>query len=252
MRTDFERDLSELLHTVTPEPPHHLASPRVSALPQARQADADVIELVTHTEHAATRPHRRWPAFLAAAAVAALSAGVVALIQTGNDSHPHPGTRHSAAASPTINTGMPTKTPSAAAVPSCQEQRQLVSLASFSLAAHGNPNTATYRFGFRNRWANPCALALVSVKIGRDVLPSGTIPRADAEFPASTLTVRIPGDGRVVYTAHFRVTGRCRTVKDGNGGLALYVDAGHQGNILGLGVTDCTLTPLRLTHQIKG
>lgn len=256
MPTDFERDLSKLLHTVTPEPPDHLASPRVAALPEARQADADadVIELVTQTGHAVSRPHWRWPAFVAAAAVAALAAGVVTLIQTGSNGH-HPATGHSAAAGPTTNSGTPMKTSSAAAVPWCDEQRQLVSIAGAPLAWHGHPfvaNTGTYRFGFRNRWANPCALRLKSVEIGRDVLRSGIIPAADAAFHVSIQKVEIPGHWRVAYTARFRVTGRCETDLDGNGGLAFYVDLPHLGSIQGLGVTGCTLTPVLLTHRVVG
>lgn len=263
MPTDFERDLSELLHTVTPEPPDHLVPPRVSALSEARRADAgaDVIELGPHTGHTATRPYLRWPVFVAAAAVAALAAGVVALVQTGNDGH-HPATQQSAASGPTntgtpTNTSTPTKTSSVATLPSCRGSQQVSAIASGPLAWYGHPyapagNTGTYRFGFRNRSANPCTLSVGPVEIGRDVLRSGIIPPADAAFPASTGKVSVPAHRRVMYTAHFRVTGHCKTVEDGKGDLAFYVHQRSLASIVALGIKGCTLTPLRLTHRIVG
>jgi hypothetical protein len=67
-------------------------------------------------------------------------------------------------------------------------------------------------------------------------------------FPASGGTVRIPSDGKLVMTAHVRINGRCRTVDDG--GLWLNATMGPGTYSYRLGVTGCTLTPLRLTQHV--
>jgi hypothetical protein len=229
MPTDFEHDLSELLHALTPQPPDDLAPPRVRALPEASRAGADaaVIELTPGTEDAPRR-RRRWPAILAAASVAALAAGVVTLVQTGNLGHP---LTHHSAGRPNVET-----------VPQCREN-QFVMEAGPPLARQGRSGTA--HFSWDNRWAKRCAVSSRSVAI---TATTGAEPIGGWRFPVNTQSVQIPGHGRVIFTAHVRVTGRCQTVKDG--GLRINVTHGATTASWSLGVTGCTLTPLRLTHRV--
>lgn len=230
MLTDFERELSELLHTVTPEPPDDSAPPRVAALPVASRADAGaaVIELAPGTGQAPRRRHR-WPAVLAAASVAALVSGVLAAIQIGNAGHP--ATHRSA------GTSTPTTT-NAATLPRCRNDQLVINGNRFT--THGHAGTGG--FIFRNTGAKRCALVLTAVTIGPQ--PTGGTP-----FPASADTVRIPGHGKVLFTAHVRVTGQCRTVKQG---LRINAIEGPWTYGIGLGVAGCTLTPLGLTHRVVG
>ena len=231
MPTDFERELSELLHTVTPEPPDHLAPPRVATLPDASPADAEatVIELVPATGHAPRRRHR-WSVLVAAAAVAALAAGVIALIQTSNSGH-HPPGNHS----PTT-----TNTPTA---PLCREN-QFAMGDGPPLARHGRAGIA--HFSYLNSWATPCERRAPAVWI---TVAIGAEPIGGWHFPANAEPVQIPGHGQVVFTAHFRVTGRCHTVRDG--GFSINVKLGATTGSWSLGVAGCRLTPLRVTQQIR-
>jgi hypothetical protein len=225
MPTDFERDLSELLHTVTPEPPDDLAPRHVAALSEGSGADAGaaVIELAPGTKHASRRRHV-WPAVLAAASVAALIAGVLAAIQMGNTGHPA--------------TSMVTPTTNAATVPQCRNNQVVISGDRFT--THGRAGTGG--FTYRNKGTTRCALVLTAVTISAE--QTGGTP-----FPGSAETIRIPGRGKVIFTAHVRVTGRCRTVKQG---LRINAIEGSWTYGIGLGVAGCTLTPLRLTHRVIG
>jgi hypothetical protein len=226
MPTDFERDLSELLHTVTPEPPDDLAPPRIATLAEATGAGAHgaaVIELVPGTE-LEPRQRRRWPTVLAAASVAALIAGVLAAIHVSNSGHPA--------------AGKVTPTSTVAATPPCRSDDVVISDEPFTV--HGR--TTTGGFTYRNTGATPCTVVLTAVTIGAG--QAGGTP-----FPGSAETVRIPADGKVVFTARVRVAGRCRTVKEG---LRINVIEKSWTYGIGLGVAGCTLTPLRLTHRAVG
>lgn len=235
MPTDFERDLAELLHTVTPEPPDHLASPDAAALRQAPADDnpADVVEL-------APRPARRsgrWRTFAAAAVVVALgAAGVLTLNEIGTLRPDTP-----TVARP-VTAGAPT---TATTVPTCTSDQVVISSV-VGRPNHGlltiNGGTATTGFRYDNSRAKRCALTLASVAIG-------TGPTGGTRFPGSAQTVELPGHGTVVFTAHLGVSGRCRTV---DGGRTLIIDRGPVTYSWGLGVTGCTLTPLRVTHRAVG
>jgi hypothetical protein len=228
MRTDFETELSRLLQAITPEPPEHLAAPRVASLPEVVPGDADaaVLELTTGTAHAPPR-RRLWPVAVAAAAVVALAAGVIALARFGDSGGP-------AAHRPA---GVTDSTP---AVPPCRNAQIVVSQAAPRFVTHGRTGVA--RLIYHNAWATQCELPLPSVSVG-----TGTT--GGAPFPASGATVRIPADGRVVLTAHVLVAGRCRAVEDG---LRLNAADGPWTDSVSLGVTGCTLTPVRVTHRAAG
>ncbi|MDT5103488.1 MAG: hypothetical protein QOI25_1001 [Mycobacterium sp.] len=228
MDTDFERELSELLHAVAPEPPDSLAPPRVAALAQASRADAaaTVIEISPATGYTGRR-RRRWPTVAAAAAVAALGAGVVAVTQIGFTDH-HPAT------------SQPTGTNQAPTVPQCRNNQVVVGQGRHGFATHNHLGTAQLSYG--NRWATPCGLAFPTVAIG-------TESTGGTQFPANSETVSIPGHGQLVITAHVRVTGQCQTAADG---LRINAIDGPFTYSYWLGVTGCTLTPLRLTHQVIG
>lgn len=231
MLTDFERELSELLHTVTPEPPDHLASPRIATLPEARPVadDATVIELVTGTQHAASRRHR-WSALLAAAAVAALAGGVVALTQLGNSGHRAPQR---------VGTAPPTNTPTTnVGLPQCRNSQTVISQGPQTFATHGSSGAA--HMAYQNKGAQACALTLTSVTIGPDT--TGGTP-----FPGSAQTFRIPGHGQVIVSAHVRVSGQCQTVRHG---LRINLIQGGWTYSSWLGVSGCTLTPQRVTHRV--
>lgn len=220
MPTDFERDLRTVLHRLTPEPPDQLRPPGLAELFD-RRAGAAVVELAPAAEHPPTR--RRWPAILAAASVAALIAGVVAAIHLGNTGHP---------ATPTPG----------GAVPQCGENEFVMEDGS-PLARRGNSGTT--QFSWDNQGPKPCAASSPSVSI---TVALGAEPTGGWRFPVNAQPVQIPGHGRVVFTAYVRVAGRCRTAKDGE----LRIDVTHRATTVSwsLGVTGCTLTPLRLTHRV--
>ena len=232
MPTDFERELSALLNSVTPDPPAHLSAPRVATLPEVTRPDtgADVIELPTATTPETIRRWHRWPTTLAAAAVAALAAGVVAIIQLGDSGHP--------ATHQPINSGPPTSP--AATAPACRNNQIVISQGPNGFATHGRAGTA--QITYTNRSPKECLLALPSVTIGPDA--TGGRP-----FPASRASVRLSSQAHLVITAHVRVTGQCRSVKDG-----LLINLGQDGWTYSssIGVTGCTLTPLRVTHHLIG
>lgn len=225
MPTDFERDLSELLHALTPEPPDDLAPPRAAALLGRSEADtagAAVIELVPATDHAPRR-RRRWPAVLSAASVAALIVGVLAAIHVGNTGQ-HPAT---SVVTPTTNV---------ATVPPCRSNDLVISDNRFT--THGSAGTGG--FTYQNTGTRRCALELTAVTVGAQ--QTGGTP-----FPGSAETIRIPAHGKVVFTADVQVTGRCRKVTQG---LRINVIEGSWTYSIGLGVAGCTLTPLRLMHRV--
>jgi hypothetical protein len=231
---DFERELAELLHAVTPEPPEHLTPLRMATLPDARPPgeDAAVIELTTARADAHPPSGRhRWPAIAAAAALAAVIAGVVALVQTGyfRDSRtPQPGA-----------TGNIRPTTSAApTVPNCRNAQLVITQGSVGLVAHGRTGSA--EMIYRNKWRGPCALALPAAAIGAEST-GGTA------FPQLAETVRLPGHGQLVLTAHVRVTGRCQRVDHG---LRINLNEGGWTYSSELGVSGCTVTPLRLSHRV--
>jgi hypothetical protein len=233
MSTDFERELSQLLHSVTPDPPAHLASPHVRTLQDltSAKADAMVIELAP----GAVREHLRrdrWSLAAAAAAVAALAAGVIALIQgSGSDD---PSTRPPAGQ----------VTSNATTVPPCRAN-QLVLEDGPPLATNGPAGTA--HFSYLNRGAGPCEAPAPSVAITVTV---GAEPTGGWRFPTAARPVRIPGHGQIVFTALVRVTGRCHTVTDG--GFQINVTAGSTTGSYSLGVTGCALTPVDLTYRVVG
>ncbi|MBO0810988.1 MAG: hypothetical protein J2P23_02960 [Microlunatus sp.] len=237
MPTDFERDLADLLHTVTPEPPDHLASPDATALRQAFDAEtgAAVIEFRARP----ARRSRQWRTFAAAAVVVVLgAAGVLTLTEIGTLRPTTPTIAGPATA------GAPT-TPTSPTVPPCTSDQVVVSQV-VARPNHGlltiDGSTATTGFRFDNRRAKPCALTFSSVAIGTGT--TGGTP-----FPGSAQTVGLPGHGKVVFTAHLRVTGRCGTADNGR---TMIIDRGPWTYSWGLGVTGCTLTPLRVTHRVVG
>ena len=229
MLTDFERELSELLQTLTPEPPDHLAAPRVATLPEASPVDDEttVIELVSGTQQAPSR-RNRWTALLAAAAVGALAAGVVALTQLGNSDHKAPGPVGTA---PPTNVGLP----------QCRNSQTVISQGPHMFATHGSAGTvqATYR----NTGAKACTVTLTSVTTGTET--TGGTP-----FPGSAQTIRIPGHRQVVLTAHLGVAGQCEPLRHGLR-INLIQDDGWTYSFW-LNVTGCTLTPQRVTHHVAG
>jgi hypothetical protein len=230
MPTDFERELSALLNSVTPEPPEHLSAPRVATLPELSRtdADADVIELSTATTKQEPGRRYRWPAVLAAAAVAALAAGVVAIIQLGDGQATHQPI------------GSPTPTSNTATVPPCRNSQIVISQGPHLFATRGRAGAA--QVTYTNRSPKQCLLALPSVTIGPDT--TGGRP-----FPASHASVRLSSQAHLVITAHVQVTGQCRTVKDG-----LLINLSQDGWTYSssIGVTGCILTPLRVTHHVIG
>lgn len=254
MPTDFERQLSELLHTVTPEPPDYVASPRgvrraELSRAEASQADAsqteaspadaspaDAAAAVVELAQTGHPRRRRWTAILAAAAVAALAAGVVAATELGTAGHHAP--HQSPAAGPMTTTTASRTAPNAGGTRRCSSDQLAVARNGFTV--HGRAGTA--RLSYRNSWAKPCALKLPAVAIGTD-------PTQGTPFPASAQTVQLPGHRRVVITAHARVTGRCHKVRHG---LRINVTRGPFTYSFPLRVTGCTLTPLRLTRRIAG
>lgn len=230
MPTDFERELSALLNSVTPDPPGHLSAPRVATLPEVSRtdADADVIELSAATTKQEPSRRYRWPAVLAAAAVAALAAGVVAIIQLGDGHATHQPI------------GSPTPTSKTATVPPCRNSQIVISQGPNESATHGRAGAV--QMTYTNRSPKECLLALPSVTIGPD--STGGRP-----FSASGDSVRLSRQAHLVITAHVRVAGQCRSVKDG-----LLINLSQDGWTYSssIGVTGCTLTPLRVTHHLVG
>jgi hypothetical protein len=232
MPTDFERELSGLLQSLTPEPPDHLAFPRVSTLPPITGIDAEaaVVELTTAPGSGAGI-RRRWSVIAAAAAVVALATGVIALTEVGSSNGPP--TRQP------VGTGVQTPTTSNA-VPPCRNNEIVVSQGSDGLATHGRAGSADVIF--RNDGPRECALTIPSASIGPDT--TGGMP-----FPRNSGTVRIPGHGQLILTAHVRITGRCETVAHG---LRINVIDGPWTYSAWLRVAGCTLQPVRLTERIVG
>jgi hypothetical protein len=233
MRTDFERELTALLHTVTPEPPDDLAAPRVATLPAAGRTDADatVIELTADTRYRPSRWHR-WPVLASAAAVAALAAGVVAVIAYAG----HSGAHRPAGPDPAISH----ITPKVATVPMCRTDQLVITDSPNAFTRHGRTGVAEAIY--RNDSATRCALAMPSVAIGTTA--SGGTP-----FPAIGGNVRIRSREQLVITAHVEVTGQCHSVKEG---LRMNLLDGPFTYSFPLGITGCTLTPVRVTHQLVG
>lgn len=230
MSTEFERELSELLHSVTPEPPDHLAPPRVTTLPEADVADATVIDLTTGPADMPGRRHR-WQILAAAASVTALAAGVVGLTQIDYGRHP---TAH-----PPVGTAISTPTTSnAATAPICRNDQIVISQGPTGFVTHSG--TGSIEANYRNQSATPCTLSLPTATIGMDV--TGGTP-----FPAAGGTLQIPRHGQLVMTAHVRVIGRCRTVQHG---LRINFIDGPYTYSFWLRVAGCTLTPLRLTQHV--
>jgi len=231
MTIDFERDLSELLHTVTPEPPEGLAPPRVATLRETSRTDAGatLIELTPRPDPALSR-RRLWPAALTAAAVASLAAGVVALTQIGNPStHQSPGTRVTSPNQSHVTTGTP-----------CNNDQLVLSQSPHVFTTQGSAGTA--QLIYRNTRSTRCTLVLPSVTIGAEV--TGGTP-----FPTNGESVVIPGKGQLVIAAHVQVTGQCRKVTQG---VRINLIRGGFTYSFWLGVTGCTLTPVSVTHQVVG
>lgn len=241
MPTGFEHDLSELLHTVTPEPPKHLASPRLAGLLETTpdNDDAPVIELTARGEHPRRR-ERWWQSVAAAAVVVALvAASVVAGFEIGSrQPEPHQSTV-AGRTTPTTTSSPATD----ATVPPCTNDQLTISQVAVRpgdglFAIDGG--TGITRFSYSNSSAKGCTLTLSSVAIGNG--QSGV-----TAIPGSGATVRILGHGRVVFTAHVRIAGRCRTVQNG---LDIVINRGPWTYSWGLGVAGCRLTRLRLTHRV--
>ena len=230
MPTDFERELADLLHTITPEPPDHMTPPTVVALAEATPAaaDADMIDVAIGSRRTPSA-QRRWPVLLAAAAVAGLAAGVVALVaHNGHTSAPRPG------ASGTV-TSLPTAT-----APQCDND-QLVVESPPPFAARGH--TASIQPSYLNRSATRCALLLPSVTI------STGSPTRGVPFPSTGGTVQIPAHGRLVISADVRISGTCRKA---NSGLYINLIDGGWTYSAPLGIAGCTLTPVQVTQHVVG
>ena len=234
MPTDFERELSALLHDATPEPPGSMAAPRVATLLHLSgtdaDADADVIELSTATAPELARRHL-WPTVLTAAAVAVLAASVVAIVRLG-------GNGHDPSANPPAGDGTPTPRSSVSSVPPCRNSQIVISQGPHVFATHGRAGTV--QVTYRNQSPKRCELPLPSVAIGPT--PSGGQP-----FPASRGVVPLASQARLVITARVQVAGQCQTVTDG---LRINLSQGSWAYSWPLGVTGCTVTPLRLTHYV--
>lgn len=237
MPTDFERDLSELLHTVTPQPPDQLAQPDVRRL-----LGIDDAEILEFAPRAVGSPRRklRWRPLAAAAVVAALAAaGVVAVTEI----RPEHSTPHQPPVAGPIGPA-PRTIPATPTRPECTSDQIVISQVTVG------PNGANFarrgsagiiRFSYANRSTKRCALDLTSVAIGPDYLSDGT------RFPAVDDPVELPGDGKIVFTAHVRVAGQCRPVKNG---LSIIITRRRAWTYSwGLGVDHCTLTPVRVTHN---
>ena len=230
MTTDFERRLSELLHTTTPEPPvtYRFAPP---ADPAPRSGDE--VDLVRETD---LRKPRWMPLLAAAAAVVVLASGVTAALLR-HDNHGSP-----------VTTAPPSVSEAPSAAP-CTNDNLLLRQRSTRRSGARLTTVVTVA----NTGATTCTLTPVPVlSLQRGATGTATPTGSDEVVLSADLSMRnrrLTAGTALAYTVRLDVAPSCPESARGPSSVVIDDEGGFEYGFP-LAAVDCPTVPVSVTADL--